>query len=394
MSGDNGFSSYGGGYSGGYTPAGDAPANVVPTLRRRTAAETTDAQGDFTSSDAPKRRSNAAVVRNLDFMFPKVDTEYTIKTDGGGMTSLIAICLIGILILAEGFSWMQQNSQTIEHISVDTSLGKKMRVNMNITFPSLACEDLHVDVMDVAGDSQLDIADTLVKQKLNKQGLPSSKDLERAELNAKQQREEEKNRLLKSNLPDDYCGPCYGATDEEIECCNTCDELLEAYKKKKWRSEVVQISSEQCLREGRDSMEPKKIKKGEGCNLSGYLLLNRVAGNFHIAMGEGIERDGRHIHTFNPDETPDFNASHVIHDLSFGPTGTKDGFGTESQTTLSGVSKIVAKEHGTTGLFQYFIKVVPTTFIPTAGSPVETNAYFFTERFRPLMKVSSDLGNC
>jgi hypothetical protein len=49
---------------------------------------------------------------------------------------------------------MGQNKDTTEHIRVDTSLGKRMRVNVNVTFPALACEDLHVDVIDVAGDAQ------------------------------------------------------------------------------------------------------------------------------------------------------------------------------------------------------------------------------------------------
>lgn len=258
---------------------------------------------------------------------------------------------------------------------------------MNITFPALACEDLHVDVMDVAGDSQLDIVDTLVKQRLGLDGRRLSSELVKAEANEHQQKEKERERLVMSQLPENYCGPCFGAETEEGQCCNTCDELLQAYQKKKWRVEVVQITSEQCIREGRDKMEPKKLKKGEGCNLSGFLEINRVAGNFHIAMGEGVERDGRHIHTFNPEETPDFNASHIIHDLSFGPLGVRAGFGPEMQTTLNGVSKIVREEHGTTGLFQYFIKVVPTTYIPRYGEPVDTNAYYFTERFRPLMKV-------
>jgi len=241
--------------------------------------------------------------------------------------------------------------------------------------------------MDVAGDSQLDILDTLVKKRLNLDGRPIGKDVEKAETNAHQQREAEKARILKEQLPENYCGPCFGAGETEHSCCNTCDELLEAYKQKKWRSEIVQITSEQCIREGRDKMEAKKLKKGEGCNLSGYLRVNRVAGNFHIAMGEGFEKDGRHIHSFNIEDSPDFNSSHIIHDLSFGPSGSRAGFGDESQLSLNGVSKIVTHEHGTTGLFQYFIKVVPTTFHPVRGGrPIESNAYFFTERFRPLMK--------
>lgn len=335
---------------------------------------------------ADEKSTKANVVKRLDFMFPKVDAEYTVKTDGGGYISLIAYIMIAILALAEGISWMKQNAETLEQIAVDTSLGRKMRVNMNITFPSLACEDLHVDVMDVAGDSQLDILDTLVKKRLTRAGRPIGKDVLKAEANANQQRQEEKQRILKAKLPENYCGPCYGANDDENKCCNTCDELLEAYIAKKWRTDVVQFTSEQCMREGRDKKEPKKMKRGEGCNLSGYLEVNRVAGNFHIAMGEGIERDGKHIHTFNPEDTPNFNASHIIHDLSFGPTGTKVGFGEEAQKTLNGVSKIVTRQHGTTGLFQYFIKVVPTSYFTDAGTRIATNGYFFTERFRPLMK--------
>lgn len=154
-------------------------------------------------------------------------------------------------------------------------------------------------------------------------------------------------------------------------------------------------SAEQCQREGRtsDSNEPKRMSKGEGCNLSGYMMFKKNAGNFHIAMGEGVERDGRHIHQFVPEDAPNFNASHVIHKLSFGPDYGLDE-DVKGRTSLDGISKIVTEENGSTGLFQYFIKIVPTTYkgeemIGSVAKPgqttLETNRYFFTERFRPLM---------
>jgi hypothetical protein len=52
--------------------------------------------------------------------------------------------------------------------------------------------------------------------------------------------------------------------------------------------------------------------------VTGHMLVNKVAGNFHIAQGESIVRDGRHIHQFNPALAPKFNVSHTIHSLSFG----------------------------------------------------------------------------
>ena len=52
--------------------------------------------------------------------------------------------------------------------------------------------------------------------------------------------------------------------------------------------------------------------------LSIFCQVNKVAGNFHIAHGESIVRDGKHIHQFNPLLAPKFNVSHTIHSISFG----------------------------------------------------------------------------
>lgn len=345
--------------------------------------------------------SKTKVVERLDFMFPKVDKEFTVQTKGGGIATVVAYGLIAVLVLAETVAWFHQNSLETTKTVVDTSLGKRMRVNMNITFPSLACDDLHLDAIDVAGDSQIDIEDTLIKRRLHLDGRPFSKEEIEVEMNFHREQQEKKEQLLREKLPHDYCGPCYGAHDTEGQCCQTCDDVIMAYRVKRWKSDLLKYTAEQCVREGRDKSEPKKMTKGQGCNLSGYMTVNRVSGNFHIAMGEGIERDGRHIHTYVPEDAPNFNASHVIHQLSFGPEDGKE--------PLSGNTKIVTRMTGTTGLFQYFIKIVPTTYKGENAFPhlvkgadtlpslypevedsaekhtVETNRYFFTERFMPLM---------
>lgn len=56
----------------------------------------------------------------------------------------------------------------------------------------------------------------------------------------------------------------------------------------------------------------------EGCTVTGLMKVNKVSGNFHIAHGESVVRDGRHIHHFNPITAPNFNISHTIHSLRFG----------------------------------------------------------------------------
>ena len=50
-----------------------------------------------------------------------------------------------------------------------------------------------------------------------------------------------------------------------------------------------------------------------------YLIFDcvQVSGNFHIALGESVVRDGRHIHSFKPEDAPKFNISHSVHSLEF-----------------------------------------------------------------------------
>eukprot|EP00980_Cylindrotheca_fusiformis_P000739 scaffold174_cov98-Cylindrotheca_fusiformis.AAC.8 len=346
-------------------------------------------------------RPGRDVVEKLDFLFPKVDREFTVQTKGGGVASLVATGLIVLLILAETITWYSQNRMDVTRTYVDNSLGKKMQVHINVTFPSMACDDLHVDVIDVAGDSQIDVDDTLVKRKLHKNGDPMTQEELQVETNLHRQQQLEKERILKSELPEDYCGTCYGAEEEEGQCCQTCDEVIEAYTKKRWKTNLLKFTSEQCVREGRDKSEaPKRLVFNQGCNLAGYMTLNRVAGNFHIAMGEGVERDGRHIHTYMPEDAPNFNVSHIIHTLRFGPAVDN-----AIEEPLNGIRKIVTETTGTTGLFQYFIKIVPTSYVGTTDAissveqqemaaqqkgqlkttTIETNRYHVTERFMPLM---------
>lgn len=394
-------SSYGGAQSYDYSSSYSSPTTAQSPdggLRRRSAAPTNYYASNNISSYSDNSKSykpNRAVVEKLDILFPKIDREFIVQTKNSGILSLVAYGLMAFLCLTELFTWMGHNRTELSQTVVDTSLGKMMRVNLNITFPALACEDLHLDVIDVAGDSQLNIEDTLKKKKLHLDGRVFSQKEIDVETNQHRQIQEQKEQALKSELTADYCGPCYGAQERDDQCCQTCDEVLLAYSKKRWKSDLLRYTAEQCIREGRDKAEPKKMTQGQGCNLSGYMTLNRVSGNFHIAMGEGVERDGRHIHTYLPEDAPNFNASHIIHTMSFGPENGAE--------PLNGITKIVTENTGTTGLFQYFIKVVPTTYIgdnvpsmpkgaesfPSPGGGmekvVETNRYFFTERFMPLM---------
>lgn len=70
------------------------------------------------------------------------------------------------------------------------------------------------------------------------------------------------------------CGSCYGAQFNETACCNTCEDVKEAYRMKKWSFPDLD-TIEQC----RNEHYSEKIKNAfkEGCRIHGSLEVNRVS---------------------------------------------------------------------------------------------------------------------
>lgn len=270
-----------------------------------------------------------------------------------------------MVLLAFGEIGNYLSPQVREHMIVDTTLGKQLRINLNMTFHALTCAEAHVDAMDVAGDNQLNIEHDMFKQRISPEGVPiGSPSVEIVGNN------------VKHDLPAGYCGQCYGAETPEKPCCNTCDDLRRVYEERGWSMAHIMKTAEQCLRE--NSNPYGAVLPGEGCRVMGSMRVNKVAGNWHIAHGESIVRDGKHIHQFLPAEAPGFNVSHTIHSVSFG-----DPYPSMPKNPLDGISRIVTPTVGT-GLFQYFIRIIPTIYTDERSRQLHTNQYTITERFKPL----------
>lgn len=84
---------------------------------------------------------------------------------------------------------------------------------------------------------------------------------------------------------------CYGAETVEQPCCNTCEEVREAYRKKGWAFNNPHGIA-QCIREG--WTDKLKEQVNEGCRAHGYLEVSKVAGNFHFAPGKSFQQHNVH----------------------------------------------------------------------------------------------------
>ena len=220
------------------------------------------------------------------------------------------------------------------------------------------------------------------------------------------------------HLDEDYCGSCYGVPSppnaRKPGCCNTCEEVREAYAAASWafgRGDGV----EQCQQEHYG--EHLDEQRREGCRIEGSILVNKVVGNFHFAPGKSFSNGNYHVHdlvVYNTDDG-EHTFSHHIHSLRFGPKlpdEIADKFRSEASSGTAAMTNYArnpldgtrqrTSERGFN--FMYFIKVVSTAYLPlgwdgsrfsgssglsgvygNGGRSIETNQYSVTSHKRNLM---------
>lgn len=73
----------------------------------------------------------------------------------------------------------------------------------------------------------------------------------------------------------------------------------------------VSIHNNQCKREG--FLQRIKDEEGEGCNIYGFLDVNKVAGNFHFAPGKSFQQSNVHVHDLLAFQKDSFNVRYPLH---------------------------------------------------------------------------------
>ncbi|KAK4594158.1 hypothetical protein RGQ29_018014 [Quercus rubra] len=271
-------------------------------------------------------------IRSID-AFPRAEDHLLQKTQSGALVSVVGLVIMALLFLHELRYYL--TTYTVHQMSVDLKRGETLPIHINMTFPSLPCDVLSVDAIDMSGKHEVDLDTNIWKLRLNNDG---------------------------HIIGTEYLSDLVEKEHAEHKHDGNKDEHEDSDQKFQFFDQAAENMI-------------KKVKQalahGEGCRVYGVLDVQRVAGNFHISV------HGLNIYVAQMifEGSIHVNISHIIHDLSFGPK--YPGI----HNPLDGTERIL---HGTSGTFKYYIKIVPTEYRYISKEVLPTNQFSVTEYFSPM----------
>ncbi|XP_066256579.1 endoplasmic reticulum-Golgi intermediate compartment protein 2 [Euwallacea similis] len=275
------------------------------------------------------RGSRLNKVKKMD-IFPKIEDPYKMTSSVGGTFSIISFVIIGWLLYSEISYYF--NSKFVFKFSPDVELEEKLKINIDMTV-AMPCGLVGTDVLDSTNQNtfkfgQLEEEDTWF------------------ELSDNQKVHFENKKHFNSYLREEY---------------HAVKDLL-------WKSSFSTHFGEMPPRDHTPD------RPYDGCRIYGSLVLNKVAGNFHITAGKSISLPRGHIHISAFISDSDYNFTHRINRLSFGDSSPGIVHPLEGDELIISNSMTVVN---------YFIEVVPTT-VKTFLNTISTYQYSVKELTRPI----------
>lgn len=263
------------------------------------------------------RGSKLDKVKELD-AFPKIPEKFVQTSPVGGTLSVFSFAIIFWLIYSEIQYYM--DSKFIFKFSPDTDFDEKLKINVDITV-AMPCGTLGADILDSTN------------QNAYKFGTLEEEDTW-FDLSPNQRKYFDSMRYINSYLREEF---------------HAIQELL-------WKSSQISYYEEMPKR------NDKPDRPYDACRIYGTLILNKVAGNFHITAGKSLALPRGHIHISAFMTERDYNFTHRINRLNFGDPSPGVIHPLDGDEKISNDNMM---------LFQYFIEVVPTkvkTFLTTTNT--------------------------
>lgn len=295
-----------------------------------------------------------------------VSREFRVYTVQGAVLSVLTVFLILYLFVSEFY--YNFHVTLLEQVHVNATSSRGLEIEFDLTLTNVPCSKLEVDASDMTGQSQSlhldhnhhvwkhrirmvdDTTRVLIGERTQLElgsTLKSEADLaEVARMDGKIRDAETLLAEADNEEEEEKCGSCYGAGEED-ECCNTCEDVKRAYKRRGWFLQgdgdgdgVVQCQRERGLTIAEDD--------GEGCNVHGVVALSTGGGNLHLAPGRGAASGGLSILDMFMQTFQEWNVSHTIHKLRFGPSYPGAAY------QLDNISRTI---QDTSGMYQYYFQV-------------------------------------
>eukprot|EP00244_Chara_vulgaris_P006329 TRINITY_DN2405_c0_g1_i1.p1 TRINITY_DN2405_c0_g1~~TRINITY_DN2405_c0_g1_i1.p1 ORF type:complete len:349 (+),score=58.76 TRINITY_DN2405_c0_g1_i1:109-1155(+) len=267
--------------------------------------------------------------------FPRTEDHLMQKTKSGAVVTIGGVLIMLVLFLHELRFYI--TPYEVQEMKVDVTRGEELRIHVNMTFPSLPCQVLSLDALDMSGKHEVDLDTNIFKIRLDRYGREYHAEMV-TDLNEKR---------------------AHGHNHDQDEDDEPIHSSLES---------IGEIR--------------RALDAHEGCRLHGYLDVQRVAGNFHVSV------HGMSYFVLSKvfDDVGMINVSHHIHKVSFGPefpgiVNPLDGF----VRMLDGRGNPPMDS----GTFKYFLKIVPTVYRNVKGKETSTNQYSVTEYFTRAKKDST-----
>lgn len=290
-------------------------------------------------------------IKKLD-AFPRAEEHLLQKTQSGAIVSIFGLVIMATLFLHELRYYL--STYRVHQMSVDLKRGEILPIHINMTFPSLPCDVLSVDAIDMSGKHEVDLDTNIWKLRLSSDG-----------------------HIIGTEYLSDLVekGHSHGHGDHKDHHSHNVHHGDHKHEHGDHKDEHEDIKSHLQTYDEETEKMVKKVKQamanGEGCRVYGVLDVQRVAGNFHISV------HGLNIFVAQMifEGSNNVNVSHMIHDLSFGPK--YPGI----HNPLDGTVRIL---RGASGTFKYYIKIVPTEYRYISKEVLPTNQFSVTEYFSPM----------
>lgn len=253
-----------------------------------------------------KNKISLDTVRELD-NFPKLPETYIETSRIGGTFSVLTYIVIIWLVWSEISYYF--DSRFVFRFTPDADYDARLKINIDITV-AMPCHSVGADILDSTNQNvfmfgTLEEEDTWF------------------ELSREQREYFDNMRYVNSYLREEF---------------HAIQDLL-------WKSGESRFYGQLPKRTHRPTTPP------DACRIHGTLVLNKVAGNFHITAGKSLSLPRGHIHISAFMTDFDYNFTHRIHRFSFGDPSPG------IIHPLEGDEKITTENMV---LYQYFVEVVPT----------------------------------